>query len=170
VEDWFFQHPNTVITRTYRGDREIAVYYQPDATKLLYELKNLMKFRQLGQLKMTRLFTDGTVITARSVFGHDFVEVDVSQTVTGEAATVVPECTVTLIDMPEVVQPMQYPAEVRTGEVDKTDYFKTYYTVDITKCKKCKDMEVDFAFSYATPVEPRHYFNQMTQLDEPNNH
>jgi len=81
VDEWMKQYPSVWVTRSHIGDREYANLFYGEGNKLLYQLKNQMKFRDLGQLKMTRLFTDGTVLTASSVFGHDQIIIDVSKSI-----------------------------------------------------------------------------------------
>lgn len=138
IEDWLhwmYQYPSTAVTETYKGDTTVAKRYGGDANKLLYELKNGMKFNRLGMNKMTRIFTDGTVITAKSHFGYDMVEIDVTGTTLAE---VLP-CTITLIDLPDAIPPMKYAGEVHAGEVEGIDYIKTYYIADKTNCSKCDD-------------------------------
>ena len=134
MDEWRFQYPSTALTRTVKGDGVYAGKFRGEADKLLYQLKNQMQFNALGQLKMTRLFTDGTIITAWSVFGQDFVNVDVTLAV----QLGIPECVITLIDLPSVVQPMRYPGEIKSFEVEGIDYIKTYYTFDTTDCQDCE--------------------------------
>ena len=67
TDDWTKQYPSVWVNRKYRGDRELAESYRGEGNKLLYQLKNLMTFRNLGQLKMERRFTDGTKIIVKSV-------------------------------------------------------------------------------------------------------
>lgn len=176
MDEWRSQFPGVVITRTDKGDRNYAQQFSGDARKLLYELKNLMKFRHLKQLKMTRLFVDGTVITAWSIFGHDFVNIDVSRVQLEEA--IEGTCTITLIDIPLAVPPMKDPLSgflggiwtAPEGDVFGVDYIKTYYSFDVSKCPTCQDIAWEFLFTYATPIEARHYFNPITNMDEPDNH
>lgn len=131
-----YQYPSVTVSRTLKGNREYAQLFSGEANKLLYELKNLMSFRKLGQLKMTRFFLDGTVITAKSIFGQDFINIDVSQSIV-MAIDAISSCTITFLNLPDVVAPMQYPNEIHTGEIEGQDYYKTYYTVDISHCPAC---------------------------------
>jgi len=156
-----YQYPSITLSRRHTGDKNLAELYRGEANKLLYQLKNLMKFRQLGQLKMTRLFTDGTIITAWSIFGQDFVNVDVSRTTpVSIAEPVVPEipgqCTITFINLSSYVQPMRYPGVIMAGEVEGIDYHKTYYTIDASNCPTCKDIAWEFLFRYlqSSPLVP----------------
>src|SRR3990170_6497468 len=161
TENWMYQYPSTSVTWSHKGDTTIASRYRGDGNKLLYELKNGMKFNRLGQNKMTRIFTDGTVITAKSHFGHDIVEIDVSKTIT----VIEISCTITFIDIPDIVAPMRYPGEIHEGEIEGIDYIKTYYTFDISRCNTCNN-EADFALTFQ--------FHTDTQIDyydsEPDNH
>src|SRR3989304_6618961 len=136
MDEWRFQYPSTALTRTIKGDKVYAGKFRGEADKLLYELKNQMKFNSLGQHKMTRFFTDGTVITARSVFGQDFVHIDVSVAVQFG----LPKCAITLYDLPDVVKPMKWYVDgIQPSEVEGTDYIKTYYRLNTTDCNDCKD-------------------------------
>ncbi|MBE3137648.1 MAG: hypothetical protein IMZ43_09715 [Thermoplasmata archaeon] len=149
-----FLHPNVALSRGYTGDRDLSTLYRGESDKLLYQLKNLMQFRQLGQLKMTRLFTDGTVITAWSIFGQDFVNIDVSRMIPiGELTYgIAGECTVTFIDLPVSVQPMRYPGQIKAEEIEGIDYIKTYYSYDISRCSDCNDQsEFTFEFTFDEP-------------------
>ena len=75
-DGWMKQYPSVWVTRKYDGAKEYAKTFYGEGNKLLYQLKNLMTFRNLGQLKMERRFTDGTVIIAKSVFGHDEIYIN----------------------------------------------------------------------------------------------
>jgi hypothetical protein len=166
MNDWMKQYPNTVVTRLVKGDPNYASQFRGDADVLLYQLKNLMQFNNLGQLDMQRIFTDGTVIKAKSIFGHDIVEIDVSQSIALVGGT----CTITLINFPIAVPPMQNPGVVEIEEVVEVDYFKTYYFFDVSRCPTCQDIVWNFLFTYSDPVEPRHYVDPVTNIDEPDNH
>lgn len=132
-----------------------------------------MTFRNLGQLKMERRFTDGTVIVAKSVFGHDFINIDVSK-----AVEEVPSCSITLVDLPETIQPMKYPSGIGQEEVEGTDYIKTYYTLEITNCSECKDIDFNVCdvddLNYAGEGECNPFYftdaNVPSVEDDPNNH
>ena len=143
INAWRLQYPSIALTRRLFGNRDLAAQYRGEADKLLYQLKNQMQFQQLGQLKMTRLFVDGTVIIAWSIFGQDFIDTDVRKTIVevGPDISIIiippPKCSITLFNLPDVVQPMRYPGEIRFGEVEGTDYIKTYYEVDFSTCSEC---------------------------------
>jgi hypothetical protein len=143
MTDWKHQYPSVTLSKKHDGDLVYSDLFRGEANKLLYELKNLMKFRNLGQLKMTRFFTDGTVITARSVFGQDFVNIDVSRSVVGILEGI-PTCSITLFNLPESVPPMKwYKDGIHEGEVEGIDYIKTYYRYENQYCTSCPQ-EPDF--------------------------
>ncbi len=163
TKEWHFQYPSTSVSTSLKGDRDYAQTFHGEGQKLLYQLKNNMKFQKLGQLKMTRVFTDGTVITAKSHFGYDSIEIDVSKStlVTPTMET----CTITFTYLNAYVPPMRYPGEVRTGEEDGIDYVKSYYSIDTAYCPSCEDeVEWEFTFNYVTTEQIDYYDS------EPNNH
>ena len=140
MADWKFQYPSTALSRLGSQGDAYAELFRGEANKLLYELKNLMKFRNLGQLKMTRVFTDGTIVTAWSVFGQDFVNIDASRrAITDGIGAVSPSCAITLLNFPTVVQPMKYPGEIHGGEIEGVDYIRVYYTIDLNQCEGCSE-------------------------------
>lgn len=135
MEEWYYQFPSLTKRIKVVGDYQRSLAYTGEVRKMLYQLKNNMQFQQLGQLRMVRYFIDGTVIIAKSVFGLDSVEIMVSG-----GRDLLPGmglCSITLINVPEVVQPMRYPGEIKEGEVEGVDYIKTYYTVDLSQCAGC---------------------------------
>lgn len=142
MADWKLQYPSTSVSRTQKGDPQYASLFRGEGDNLLYQLKNNMRFQELGQLKMTRHFSDGTKITAWSHFGLDHVEIDVSKT-----TLAVISCSITLIDIPDIVQPMRYPGEIHAGEVEGTDYIKTYYEMSV-ECPTCTEIEFEIEFIY----------------------
>jgi hypothetical protein len=129
---------------------------------------------------MTRKLTDGTVITVSSYINSitkvskDSIHIDVSKSL--RAGGRKPSCIITFISFPLSVPPMQNPVSaMNVGEISPTDvlgidYFKTYYTVDISNCRTCQDIVWSLIFNYAIPVEPRHLFNLLYNRDEPDNH
>jgi hypothetical protein len=154
MKEWQFQYPSTALTRTVKGDKVYASQFRGEADKLLYELKNQMKFNALGQLKMTRYFTDGTIITAWSIFGQDFVNID---TTLAAVAALAPACVIEFINPPEKIPPMKWYApgqEIFTKEgdvwiikdpegnteVEGVDYLKTYYRLSLTNCTTCSSV------------------------------
>ena len=170
-----YQYPSTSVTWSNKGDTTLASRYRGDGSKLLYELKNGMKFNRLGMNKMTRIFTDGTVITAMSHFGHDMVQIDVTGTTL--AGAVLP-CVITLIDLPDAIPPMKYAGEIHAGEVEGIDYIKTYYIVDKSNCVKCSDNPDSNICTTAKLAEDETLCIPFTFVDtsveskvgEPNNH
>jgi hypothetical protein len=90
MDEWMKQYPNTVVTRLVKGDPNYASRFRGEADKLLYQLKNDMQFNKLGRLDMKRFFTDGTIIRAKSIFGHDIVEIDVTGVIAVEAISARP--------------------------------------------------------------------------------
>jgi hypothetical protein len=165
---WRVQHPSGIVSMRITGDPSFASNFMGEGKSLLYSVINAMKFNNLGQHQDERRYPDGTIVRAKSVFGQNTIEIDVSKStaVAGVAGT----CTITFIDFPLSVPPMKNPAVIEPADVSGVDYFKTYYSFDVSKCPTCQDIAWDFLFTYATPFEARHYFNPVTNLDEPNNH
>lgn len=143
-EEWMLGYPSVFVSRKYRGDREYADSFRGEANRLLYDLKNYMRIHKLGQFKMTRVFPDGTVIIALSHFGFDLVLIDVSR---GKKPTEA-YCTITFLDLPDKIQPMRYPGEIHSGEVEGIDYIKTYYYADLSRCEQCGNVEWTFSFQF----------------------
>lgn len=133
---------------------------------MLYQLKNNMTFRKLGQLQMVRFFTDGTKIVAKSVFGRDQLIIDVTGSTLADAfAFADQQCTITITFLNQYVQPMRYPGEIKDGEQEGIDYIKTYYAVDKSNCSFCADdIEWEFSFNYETDEQIDYYDS------EPENH
>lgn len=154
--DWRYQFPSVTTNLKITGDKEHAKLFFGEAHKLLYQVKNAMTFNQLGQLRGERCFSDGTIIIARSIFGQDFIEIIPfgRAAVVEEEAIGEPSCSITLIDVPDVVRPMRYPGEIKPDEVLGVDYFKTYYTVEIKDCTDCKDK---IAWSLCSACQPFYY-------------
>jgi len=176
-----YRYPGTNLSRVQDSSSTYVDSFRGEANKLLYELKNLMTFRNLGQLRMTRFFTDayGTVIiTAWSYINpitnvaQDFVNIDTSFSTfgVGGIAGAKKECTITFIEFPSSVPPMKNPSLIKPDEVSGVDYFKTYYTLEIKNCPNCKDVSWEFTFTYTKPDEPRHYTNPLTGKEELDNH
>lgn len=145
-----FSHFNTNIRRQYIGDKDYAVKFNGEGTKLLFEVKEQMKFRKLGRFKAIRNFTDGTVITATSVYGNDFIRIDVTKSAeTIKAAGAM--CDITFIDPPAVMPPM-VPGELQEGDEDGQQYWKMYYSYNIADCPKCEEtLEWTFTFNFVAP-------------------
>jgi len=144
MADWKFQ-PSTTLSRKYNQGDPYAELFRGEARKLLYELKIHMGLRNLGQLKMTRIFTDGTRVIAWSFINlitnvsQDFVRIDTSRTTVGFAISDPRRCSITFMDLPDIVAPMRYPGEIHAGEVSGTDYLKIYYTIDVSECSACEE-------------------------------
>lgn len=136
-----YQYPSVSLKRIITGDRAYAERYRGEADKLLYQLKNNEKYNFVKQLKMTRYFSDNTVIRAWTHFGMDIVEIDV----TGVEKRGFYPCIVELSSLGPV-QPMRYPGEIHAGEVLDTDYIKTYYTFQV----ECIDCTLTISFSPGT--------------------
>ena len=155
--DWIYNYPSTTVRRTVRGDPVYANQFIGEANKLLWQTKNRMKLGGLGQLKATRYFNDGTMITAMSVFGNDFIEI-----VAGRKQEISPTCSITFFDLPTVVPPMsgRYSTIVftvndldilynlnddgSTGSLleEGYEYIKTYYAFSQTDCPECPEKQI----------------------------
>ena len=160
MEDWYFNFPGVATSREFKGDREVGQRYYGEGQRLLYQLKNQMTFRKLGQLKMTRCFSDGTVITASSNFGQDHILIDARETKPS-----IEFCSITLVDMPEVVQPMRLPGGIGETEVEGVDYIKTYIEYNLATCNACSQTPTwDFTFNFISDPNLEYYDSQ------PNNH
>lgn len=172
-------YPNVATTRTSDGDRDYALSFRGEADKLLYQLKNLMSFRDLTQLRMTRMFTDGTVITAWSFKNEitkvyqDFVNIDVSKSIVVSGVVAQPSCTITLFNLPTIIQPMKYPGEIHAGEIEGIDYIKTYYTVQSDNCNFCDDVKFSLCVNPCEeiPEQRPFYFDDpsLPYFHDPNN-
>ena len=82
--DWWYQWPSPTVKVILEGDETRARELWGEANKLLYELKNIMRLGNIQQYKMERVFTDGSVISARSFFGQDIVSIMVPPVKKGE--------------------------------------------------------------------------------------
>jgi hypothetical protein len=112
-----------------------------EGKSLLYRVINDMKFNNLGQHQDEHRYPDGTIVRAKSVFGQNTIEIDVSKSVLATGA-VGAMCEITF-DAPDLVQPMRHPGEIYGGteEVENVDYLKIYYTARVTNCLNCSDMK-----------------------------
>ncbi len=140
-----FQYPSVTVRRTFQGDGDYAARFRGEADNLLFKVKSVMAHDRPGLFSGERHFDDGTVIKATSIVPvlgaspMDFIDIDVSRsTVTEEGCT----CSITLINVPTIVQPMRYPEIIGEGkivtgrgfvpvEIEGTDFIKTYYTVEV---------------------------------------
>ena len=167
MKDYRTQFPNVVKTIRIIGDQAYGILFTGEADLLAYQVRNFMKLNNLKQSQGMRPFPDGTRIIVQSVFGHDIITIDVSRSTGEEEPTskvAQKQCNITFINLPVKVQPMKYPDGIESGEVEGTDYIKTYYTFDVGQCSDCEDVKMDFFFDYAVPKENRHHD------DELNNH
>jgi hypothetical protein len=184
MADWRDQWPPVAVSRRIIGDDVYAYQFMGLANALLWQVKNAMKFNNLRQNWGFRVFQDGTTIQAKSIFGHDIIEIDVSKA----TFPLLGGCSITFIGVPNVVQPMRHPQHIhKRGDLSDAftegshpgarwdpddilgvDYIKTYYqfnppiNVDITWLP-CKSSDINFgfgegaecaAFIYKTPSEP----------------
>ena len=127
-----------------------------EAKNMLYRLKNRMNIAvpKLKTLQDIRHYDGGTVITVRSIFGQDFIEIN--------AGGGFPSCLIKLLDLPEAIPPMKWYAPgqetftkgeggwVITGpdgktEVEGVDYIKTYFSWVTRDCPSCSPLEFTVA-------------------------
>ena len=119
-----------------------------EAKNMLYRLKNRMNIAvpKLKTFQDIRHYDGGTVITVRSIFGQDFIEIN--------AGRGFPSCLIKLLDLPEAIPPMKWYApgqetftkgeggwEIKNPngmlEVEGVDYIKTYYSASMKDCPGC---------------------------------
>jgi hypothetical protein len=155
---WRKQYPSTTLRRMVEGDTAYARKFNGEGNKLLYELKNHMKLGKLDQLSMRRIFTDGTQVTAWSVFGLDFIKIDTrfSTGAIGGGTPRFESCNITFVDFPLYVPPMRHPDGIGPGEVQGIDYFKSYYVLDTARCPSCAEIKWEFLLRYlqSSPLVP----------------
>lgn len=161
-----YQYPSTTVKRLVIGDTQYASMFRGDGDKLLYQVKNLMRLGNLNQFKATRLFDNGTIIEAKSVFGMDFITINVS----GVQLPLVPSCSITLYNVPEEVPPMKwYEDGIHDSEwlithpdgeleVEGIDYIKTHYRLTSESCDNClakfsicKTKELEKTYGWTAP-------------------
>jgi hypothetical protein len=146
AEEWWYQFPSTTVKWDFLGPEDYARRFIGAAENLLYQLKNNMKFNQLGQLRATRHFSDGTIIIAWSHYGQDHLTIIAPE----EPKQRFPLCAVTLINVPQKVPPSRwyedgihtFPADppehpVPYKEEEGYHYFKTYYAINVIDCPEC---------------------------------
>lgn len=133
-----YQFPSVNVSKKFIGEKELGERYHGEGQKLLYQLKNYMSIRELGQMKMTRVLRDGTVITAGSHFGNDSITINTKLT----QQKGYPHCSITFIDLPEAIPPMANPGEILQADIVNVDYIKTYYTVSVRDCDRCKKVQL----------------------------
>lgn len=138
-EGWKLQFPSVIVHQKFLGDEDAARRLIGEAQNLLYQVKNRLRLSpDLNQLQSIRIFKNGTIIRAGSIFGQDFTEIYVPPSVI-PVALISNTCSVTLIDLPVIVSPMQYPGRIDKSEIAGKDYYKTHYQVDTSKCSLCNN-------------------------------
>ncbi len=156
-EPWRIRFPSAGVSWSMTGDSTYCQQFMGEAKVMLYNLKNRMRLSgmadpayTLKSLQDIQRYNDGTLITVRSTYGMDFVEIIAGR---GFAS-----CSITLFDLPTDIQPHRYPGiigegkvytgvdpwELYTGhyvplEVEGTDYIKTYYNITRGDCDKCSE-------------------------------
>lgn len=73
--DWWNEWPSTTVKWKFDGDVEASKAMRGEGSKLLYQLKNIMRIGGLNQWQMFRKMADGSTLFAKSVFGQDFVTI-----------------------------------------------------------------------------------------------
>jgi hypothetical protein len=156
LNQWRFRYPSAGVSWNLTGDPAYCQQFVGEAKIMLYQLKNRMNIAvpKLTSLQDARVAKGGTTIIVRSIYGQDFVEIDASRaiTTTGRGQ----ECTITFYDFPLYVSPMKNPGKVLPEEIQGVDYFKTYYSIDISKCSTCQAILWEFLFRYlqSSPLVP----------------
>ena len=154
LNQWRHQYPSAGVSWNLIGDPVSCQRFAGEAKIMLYQLKNRMN---IAVPKLTS-FEDkyspepGTTIIVKSIFGQDFIEISTGMEGMGGKVS----CVITLIDVPLYVPPMRNPGEIKTGEVQGVDYFKTYYSIDLSKCPTCQVTSWEFLFKYlqSSPLIP----------------
>jgi len=75
INGFRYQWPSVTLNK--QLDNPAGRRFLGEAKLLLRQVKNQMKFNQLGQYQMVRRFNDGSEIIARSVFGQDFISIKI---------------------------------------------------------------------------------------------
>ena len=157
LNKWRFDHRRGPVSLRIVGDEAYAQAFIGEAKALLFSVKNALQLNQQPQGEGQRNFSDGTRIRVKCVFGQDIIEIDTSRATFGPMLA--ESCTITFISLPTVVPPMKNPYEVKPGEKQGIDYFKTYYKVILKNCPECKDVSWDLTFKYDKPPESRHWID-----------
>jgi hypothetical protein len=174
MADWMKMNPSAIVKIVLSGNRDLAGMYVGEAMNFLHILKNRMNLGGIESLSgPPHILPDGTTIRVSSVYGQDQVIIDspfppLAIAPTGQVEEI--KCTILLKNLPTIVQPMKYPKEIHSGEVSGTDFIKTYYTHDISQCPECRNINWTFKFKYKKPVEPRHWVDPVTGIEDINNH
>jgi hypothetical protein len=171
-KDWKKMSPGGAVRTVLYGDKVLAGKHIGEAMNQLFILKNGMKLGNLLSMSAPPyILADGTIIRVQSIYGQDQVVIDSpSRLVMAEEVGGIESCTVSLINPPGIIQPMRNPGKTLPGEVAGTDFIKSYYNFDVSKCNSCVNILWNFDFKYKKPVETKHYHNQLTNADEPFNH
>jgi hypothetical protein len=137
---WRYQYPSAIVSLQVIGDPVYANLFMGEGKALLYSVINGMKFNKLGQDQNRKVYPDGTIVMAKSVFGKNTIEIDVSKSVLVTGVIAALSCTI-VFDTADLVPPMRYPGEVRDGEVVNSDFLKIYYVADVKNCLHCSDIK-----------------------------
>jgi hypothetical protein len=156
LNQWHFQYPSTAVSWNFSGDPVYCEQFVGEAKNMLYRLKNRMNIAvpKLKTLQDIRHYDGGTVITVRSIFGQDFIEIN--------AGRGFPSCLIKLLDLPEAIPPMKWYApgqetftkgeggwEIKNPngmlEVEGVDYIKTYFSWVTRDCPSCSPLEFTVA-------------------------
>lgn len=189
LDDWRYRYPSAGVSWNLIGDPAYCQQFVGEAKNMLYQLKNRMNIAvpKLKSLQDKRSPVPGTTIIVKSIYGQDFIEISAGEELKGKYS-----CIITFIDAPLSVPPMKNPGVIKPADVIGIDYFKTYYSIDISKCPTCQKPSWEFLFTYLQssplvplpkpplpistrkewPVEPMHYSvpDAIPPIDEPNNH
>jgi hypothetical protein len=173
MAEWMKSNPSAIVRIVLSGNRDLAGRYIGEAMNFLHILKNNMNLGGINALVSNHILPDGTEIRVRSTYGQDQVTInspteEVKRQVSGVSEE--QECTILLKSFPDIIQPMWHPGEIHPGEVKDTDYIKTYFNFDTSKCTDCNDVHLKFSFKYLHPTEVLVYHNPKTGLDELTNH
>lgn len=154
LDTWRLRYPSAGVSWNLIGDQVSCLKFMGYAKIMLYQLKNRMNLAvpKLKSLQDKRSPEPGTTITVKSIYGQDFIEISTGVGVEGGKEI----CTITFIDFPLYVPPMRNPGEIKVGEMEGVDYFKTYYSVDKHKCRTCGEISWEFLFRYlqSSPLVP----------------
>ena len=152
LDDWRYRYPSAGVSWNLIPDPASCQQFIGEAKNMLYQLKNRMniavpKLKSLQDIRVSK----GTTIIVRSIYGQDFINIDSSRALGRDQ-----ECTITFYDFPLYVPPMQNPGEIKATDVQGVDYFKTYYSVDVSKCPTCQGILWEFLFRYlqSSPLVP----------------
>ena len=151
------------VSTRFIGDPNICQEWFGQAQALRFAVRNSMRLSGLRQGQSQQFAPDGTRIRVKCLSTGDIIEIE-TQAIT--PAAVAPSCTITLLNVPAVVQPMKNPGQILSTEVAGVDYIKTYYTVNST-CTTCQNLVWNVCtttqlgttlpcapFIYKTPSEP----------------